>query len=537
MKKNILFYILIFQFFIGQGIELETVKNVAVNFMNKKRPYIENNILEVFTETLNGETVLHIVNFIDGGWVIIPDSKSVVPILSFDLTGKYTLDGDKPEAFNSWIYNYKKQVMQINLLKLNNQAASQKWESLINDTLSVYLKSYTPGQSLLITDRGTIRWDQSKNNSGGCTPSYNAFCPTASCNCGRKLTGCGPVAMGQIMWYWEWPKKSDYRIYNWKFMPERLTNNSTTMEGIEVARLLDDCGDAANKNYIGCDTWTTVTNVESAFKNYFFYNAVDRRVRASWPGESWLDLMRAEINAERPVLYRGDKADLSGKKHIFVLTGYDVQDPDYFCFNFGWGNSYFSSWHYLNDITPGNSEYNANQMAVIGISPSYNEISNNIYDVAYSSVSNNKNEYAKNNISLPASSKSLNIENGGSLNFCAGNTITLKSGFYAKSGGTFEAFIQPTAQSNDCGISVMAWTNTWTNNELRYNVSNANTFEFEAFLSGSLVYQNAGTVSGNPVVVWDASGFSSATYTVRITFRNNCGEKISNSYNIIFIHN
>ena len=179
----------------------------------------------------------------------------------------------------------------------------RRWEALLIDP-PARLKSYTPGTSLLIMDKGSVRWGQGENNSGGCNFSYNAYCPIGNCDCSHKLTGCGPVAMGQIMWYWEWPKN-----YNWDIIPERLTNYSSAVEEDEIARLLDDCGDAANKGYIGCSTWTTVNNIESALKNNFLYKAVDKHVRDDWPGESWLDLMRAEIDAERPVIYRGDKSD------------------------------------------------------------------------------------------------------------------------------------------------------------------------------------------------------------------------------------
>jgi hypothetical protein len=78
------------------------------------------------------------------------------------------------------------------------------------------------------------------------------------------------------------------------------------------------------------------------------------------------------------------------------------------------------------------------------------------------------------------------------------------------------------------------WTNYFTDGVLRFNVTNSNSFEFEVFTTGgSLIYQNAGSVSGNPVVVWNGINSTFGWYACRITFRNNCGEKASNTYNVL----
>lgn len=530
MKKLFITVVLLFQFALGQCIDIGTIKTVAKNFMDKKRPYSKNITDNILLESQDGEIAFYVVNFTEGGWIIVSGTMETVPVLGYSLVGQYKIEDKKPEAFSSLLNSYKQQIFEIKRKPSQNRM-KDSWDDLIYR--SPHLKSYSPGTNLLNTSRGIVKWNQEENNSGGCTPSYNSYCPTASCDCGHKPVGCGPVAMGQVMWYWTWPIKSSFRIYNWNLMPNELTNSSSASEGDEIARFLDDCGDAANKSYIGCNTWTTISNINSALNNDFYFKGTDVVVRSAWPGDPWLDLLRAEIDNERPVIYRGDKSDLSGEKHIFVLAGYDSNDPDYFLFNFGWGGSYYQSYQYLNDLTPGSSEFNANQMAIVGISPSYSEVDENINDFSYTTLSSTKYEFAKNSISVPTNNSSLVINAGGNLTICAGTSVTLKGGFKASAGSNLKVSTYPVNGSNDCGIYVEGWTNGFIDGVLRYRPHNANTYQFEAYaLNGALVFQSAGSVNGIPVAVWDGTGSTTGYYACRITFRNNCGEKISNSYNV-----
>lgn len=318
---------------------------------------------------------------------------------------------------------------------------------------------YTPGDELLdIPGRGVNLWSQDENNDGDC-PGYSKFCPSNDADdddCDdHKPAGCGAVSMGQIMWYWQWPLSSSYRTYNWGLMPSELDNTSSVPEIDEVAHLLRDCGLASEMDYsslFGKDfSWATMNKIEDALKDKFNYKGVKKHVKNDWEyGSAWVDLLRSEIDNGRPVLYRGDKNDVSGVKHYFVLDGYHSTDPD-FHFNFGWGypsNNYNTSYHDIDNINPGGGDhiYNKNQMAIVGISPTYTELAPDdvdIYDVSYSSVTGFKNEEAQQEISLPASGKELTIENGGGLILTVGNSITLKPGFHAKAGSKFMAQINP----------------------------------------------------------------------------------------------
>src|SRR5690606_2626801 len=144
------------------------------------------------------------------------------------------------------------------------------------------------------------------------------------CECEHKPVGCGALAMGQIMWKWQWPQ-----TYNWSNMMNTLHENDTD----DIPRLLADCGGKANMNYWWCDgAWTTTNNLVDAFVD-FNYKAVDKRVKNDWPNDVWIQIIRNEIDCERPVLYRGggviDPGDW-GNVHYFVIDGYSQDDFNFF---------------------------------------------------------------------------------------------------------------------------------------------------------------------------------------------------------------
>lgn len=551
MKKILVSIFLLYLFYPlwATPIDIETAKKVAKNFISQRRN-TPNEVLNVVIEKMNGESSFYVVNFHEGGWVIVSSDNSTVPVLAYSIEGTYKLEDQKPEAFIEIIESYKE---VIDVSKDNNQSYPQiiqKWDELINYTPLITLKNYTPNTKLLnVPGRGHIKWSQDLNNDGGCEPSYNKFAPLGiyECDCNKHPVGCGAVAMGQIMWYWQWPLRSSFRTYNWNLMPAELKNTSTIEEGNEVALLLIDCGIASNMVY-GYETycygsWTTVNNIVDALKNNFNYKTAKKHVRSDWNyGNAWGDLLRSEIDNRRPVFYRGDKCDFCEEKHFFVLDGYDSLDPDYFSFNFGWGypgGFYNTGYFYLNNLTPYGSDFNKNQMAIVGISPSYFIPNNtNIVDLPYTSVTDYKFEAALQNIILPASGKSISVESGGELVFEAGNSIILKNGFHAKTDSKFSAKINP--DYNQMKITVPLWPNTFTPNGDGYNdnvcfdVFNANSWEFEAFnSSGAPVFQSAGKIDGTTICVWDGSGAPcNAAYACVIRFKNNYGQEVEKAYTI-----
>jgi|GEM_PF-1770208 hypothetical protein len=527
---------------VASDVNKQTAQVVAQGFMKSSNPTFSTSIMDSYEVKDNGDIMFYIINFTEGGWAIISGTESTIPVLGFSYEGSISESSQFTESFEYLLNGYKNQIKKAKKITTPSEKAKSKWNELLKGA-KLSLKSYSPGTYLLNTTRGHVKWFQEENNDGGCSPTYNKFSLSGDIDdtdCDdKKPVGCAAVAMGQIMWYWQYPNFSEYNTYDWKIMPPELRNSTDIDSGDEVAKLLRDCGKAAKMNYTSILTdfsWATTNNVNDGFHDYLGYKGTAKIVRTHYPyGNVWNDLIRAEIDAGRPVLIRGDKSDLNDEKHMFVCDGYHPTYADYFHFNFGWGypgNSYNTSYQYFNDLNPGNHEYNENQQAIIGISPSLSNIASSVNDVTYNSVSDTRNIEARSSVSLPANGKSLNVTNSGSLNLFAGDAIVLKPGFSIQNGGNFKAMTTQNDFSDDCGISID--DANYSNGILSFEPHNANTFEFEVYTAAAqLVFQSAGTIDQTPLDVWDGTGaYVAGYYIAKITFRNNCGELLSDSYNI-----
>lgn len=566
MNRVILAFLLFFASSIesfSNPVDTETAKKVAQNFMNRSC-HTSKTILDVVVERFKGQNSFYVVNFREGGWVMVSADDSTVPVFAFSLDDTYRIDNEKPDAFLDMVSEYKEQVdLSRKMGSTRSNETIESWNQLtiadkgntITRSSTITQKAYTTGGSLLNDPvRGFVSWGQDINNQDHCYPSYNAYAPLQTiipgCDCGRDPAGCGPVAMGQVMWYWQWPKTSSYRTYDWNLMTAEIFDVDIA-QGDAIAHLLRDCGLAANTMYSCLGSATTLNNIEDGLKSKFNFKAARKADKSDWNSSVWIDLMRTEIDCERPVIYRGDESGLiSTEKHIFVLDGYfTVLNLTFFHINFGWRG--FEAWHLLNDIsgtTPGGSsyEYGKNQGAIIGVSPTYPMPSSvNITDVSYTSVTGVKLEEAQQNITLPATGKSLTVENGGNLTLVAGNTITLGPGFHAKPGSQFTTKIEPTYAVN-MEIAVSSWYYAMmpSSGGLWLWVNNANSYDFIVWhRTGAKIHQQAGVITDvgsigiwDRVDLWDGLGFPEDVYTCSIRIRNNFGRTIEKTWTVALIY-
>lgn len=218
------------------------------------------------------------------------------------------------------------------------------------------------------------RWNQ------GCF--YNANCPvdaTATNSCFHALAGSGAVAMAQVMKFHGYPAHGSGQhsythpvygnltanfsatTYPWSTMPDSLTSGNDA-----VATLIFQCGVAQEMNY-GVDNSTSIySDIVYALKTYFNYSdSAVWRWKDDYTTATWQAMLKAEIDAGRPLLYYGDSIGLNG--HFFVCDGY--QSEDQFHMNWGWGGE-ADGWYNLSMLTPLNHHLSSNQGALFGLDPS-----------------------------------------------------------------------------------------------------------------------------------------------------------------------
>ncbi len=387
---------------------------------------------------------MYVVSMPDSGWVLVSGDERVVPILAVSYDGSFPAEEDMPPAMRDLLTDYANEIIFIQD-SLSDSQSHPQWVALENNnytaqTLDTEIGSdiYTPGDKLLERPgRGEVIWDQGTwngyaSNGTNCEYAYNKFCPdwysTSSCN--RTYVGCGAVAMGLIMWYWQWPHaafipidvKMDgtpndttkLQLYDWTLMPNALTP-STSMEKVDaVASFLLDCGYAIKTEYRSDGSYSYLSDIMAAFSDIFSYELTYNR-KANYP-LTWETELREEIDAGRPVLYYGNNTNGG---HFFVADGYDANDNSRFHINWGWGgrkNDYFV----LGNLCPPGHNYNNNQAALWGIQPAPNCDPHNTDDTYY----------ATNGALIVNAS----IESGEVAAYYSGTSVTLLPGFHAKLG-------------------------------------------------------------------------------------------------------
>ena len=222
-------------------------------------------------------------------------------------------------------------------------------------------------------------------------------------------TGCVATAMGQIMKKWNWPPSGEgshtwdppfaaccvntygpetvdfaSRTYNWSIMPNDVWKNASGAQperDKQVARLLRDIGVAVHMNYTptegsgasywdwsggnGCDETSASDHCAlKAFHDYFRYHGIYTR-RSCNTDDYWIDLLKDELDAGRPVLYRGD-AGPNTDGHAFVCDGYDSDNK--FHMNWGWDGSHNGDFT-IDGLTPNGSDFNSGQAIIYDIYP------------------------------------------------------------------------------------------------------------------------------------------------------------------------
>ena len=289
---------------------------------------------------------------------------------------------------------------------------------------------------LLDLSKGYPVWAQTRNNDGTCNPSYNKFFESTdneNCTCGKYPAGCGAIAMGQIMYYWEWPLD-----YQWDIIPNALYSNTPEESANELTQLIYDCAEKMNMHYMCVGSWAYTNDFVSALHE-MGYEAAIKHKKSSWSNNAWENLVRTEIDAGRPVVFRGGEVielgDM-GSVHYFICDGYDQENTNKFHFNWGWGDHIYTTSDYytfsLDNLIPATYNFTNEQQVIIGISPTCNQPENNIYSVPYAHVQGYKEETAVNNIILPANNPNLIVENGANYMLTAGNAVVLKPGFQQK---------------------------------------------------------------------------------------------------------
>lgn len=314
-----------------------------------------------------GEAPFYVFNIGSAdGFVMVSGDDRVAPVIGYSLSSAFNPD-NMPSNLRGWLEGYEKQIEYARTLPDKPYEAPE-----------------TRADGSSVGPLITTQWDQGA--------PYNNDCPMIGNE--HALTGCVATAMAQIMNYHEWPASAEgtgsYTIgadgtpqsvnmsqytFDWANMADTYDGNESADEQNAVAQLMAACGAGVQMQYGTDVSGAYDANAAAALiQNMGYDENVSFVIREAYSNEEWTDMMKAELDAERPILYGGYSGFLSG--HAFVCDGYNADD--YFHINWGWGgqnDGFFSLnllWPY-EEILSGYIGFTQQQDAIIGIQKTNSE--------------------------------------------------------------------------------------------------------------------------------------------------------------------
>lgn len=340
----------------------QAARQTAVSFMNRQHNFQNRSVaFEQLTRVNWSYNHLYAFNIQGGGFIIVSDDDRTMPVLAYSLSGEIYPDA-LPEPM----------VYQLQVFDNQLDATARGTEP----------QPFYPQRNLrTVAPLITSTWKQT--SAGGV--SYNALCPVDSSLTsmgGHTSVGCVALALAQVMRYWQWPQQGrgsncyshegiyscwrydtlcvDFAstIYDWDNMPDVLTDTNAIEERMAVATLAYHCGVAMNMKYNNDCHGSSGSNANNqyyaAVRHFNYSTEASVESRANFSDEEWINMLKYEIDNQRPVLYCGQSlsdpnAGTYGAGHAFIFDGYD--ENNMFHVNWGWGgtcDSYFA----VNSLTP-----------------------------------------------------------------------------------------------------------------------------------------------------------------------------------------
>ena len=366
----------------------DQARNFAIGLTNDKN-------VAISPVSIKGLSNIHVYNILGGGFVISCDDSRTLPILGYSRQGAIDAD-NMPDNMRFWLSEYQNQINQLGNITLKELEANYTAEPK-----PAYPDSVAP---LLVTE-----WNQYRYGYNSLVP-YDSIM-AADTNMarfeGRPTVGCGALAMGQIMRYWQFPEHGvgshSYNLedeydcwrygtvsadfanatYDYANMPYQLNTSSSPAEIEAVATLLFHCGVACDMRYNSDCQGSSGTNAAyslNGFQRYFHYNSESQAAMQSWySNNAWINALKNDLSKAQPIFYTGQSYNdpsegIIASGHAFVFDGYDTND--FFHVNWGWQgacNGYFSI-SVLRPLT----QYNFIQLqtAILNLKPERNKLPN-----------------------------------------------------------------------------------------------------------------------------------------------------------------
>ena len=351
-------------------IHTETADNKVTNALFKSSGITSTNV------------IYYVYNVEGNGFVIVSGDDIAAPILGYSDSGTY----DPTNLPPNFVYYMNCLAQEIKEGIANNipqsEETKEQWDAYLTGSSLKAAASTTP-----LLDIEGIKWGQNA--------PYNGMCPLIKQT--QTVTGCVATAMAQIMRYYKYPNQGkgtvgsyrSYNIdstvvitipsknlsqsnYNWNIMtptyPNAVYNGNDPAQNA-VALLMYDCGISAYTQYdipangSGANDWDAGY---ALINNFSYSKGLIYKQRMFYSNAQWETLLKAEIDAGRPVFYAGTDS-IQNIGHAFICDGYDSNN--YFHFNWGWNGTLQSTYFPTTVLNVSGYKLNQYQEILAGISP------------------------------------------------------------------------------------------------------------------------------------------------------------------------
>ena len=290
---------------------------------------------------VNGANDYYAFNVKGGGFIIISGEDRAARVLGYSEQGHLDFN-NLPYNLKGLLDSYKREIEYLQIYK---------GDDLVPVHTNTSLQKVIGVEPLISTN-----WGQELPYCLQCPVYQNEYC----------VVGCVATAMAQVMKFWEYPTScngvSSYYCYDihttlqalpattfdyskmlpsychWDYEYSQLVQDLYTDEQAqEVAKLSRYCGQAVEMGYSPEGSGAYTSDQLAAMKQFGYSSNAQYVTKSGWWSSNyttseWEAMMKAELNAGRPILYAANDPAAGG--HAFICDGYN--NDNYFHFNFGW---------------------------------------------------------------------------------------------------------------------------------------------------------------------------------------------------------
>jgi hypothetical protein len=332
----------------SKPVSSNSAKQAAYNYLSEVTKYqkdqqffLEKNSLYLYDSKLinSTDTLYYIFQSKTGGWIIMSADDKLEPVIGYS----YNSDFDKnnlPPSFKSWISVQENSFAHIINDNINFKS-NDKYQQMISGKSIEFFQASKPNIAPLVK----TRWNQGY--------PYNLLCPLDKEKNQHAITGCVATAMAQLINYFNFPIigkgsnkythpdfgeiETDFSksVYKYNLMKNTQSEYKDDESKMAVARLMSDCGVAANMHYGLGGSGAASGNAMKGLISNFGYDAKMFNCAPKTTDEEWYNLLYDNLNYGIPMYYAGYSGKL-GSGHAFVCDGFENGK---FHFNWGWGGS------------------------------------------------------------------------------------------------------------------------------------------------------------------------------------------------------